>query len=52
MREIVKEVADARDVFTILSHNCALAKQQIIEVLSKTLQVIAWYFWNIVKLEV
>lgn len=41
MREIVKEVADARDVFTILSHNCALAKQQIIEVLSKTLQVIA-----------
>ena len=36
MREIVKEVADARDDFTILSHNCVLAKQQIIEVLSKT----------------
>lgn len=36
MREIVKEVADARDDFTILSHNHVLAKQQIIEVLSKT----------------
>lgn len=36
MREIVKEVADARDDFTIVSYNRVLAKQQIIEVLSKT----------------
>jgi hypothetical protein len=36
MRQIVKEVADARDDFTILSHDCELAKRQILEVLSKT----------------
>ena len=36
MREIVKEVADTRKDCTILSHNSELAKQQIVEALSKT----------------
>ena len=35
MQEIVKEVADVRDDFTILSHNSKIAEQQIIEALSK-----------------
>lgn len=39
VREIVKEVADARDDFTILSHDDELAKRQILEVLSKTHQL-------------
>lgn len=36
MREIVKEVANARKDCTVLSHNSELAKQQIVEALSKT----------------
>lgn len=36
MRELVKEVADARNDFTILSHDPQIAEQQIIEALSKT----------------
>lgn len=35
MREIVKEVAAARDDFTILSHNSDIAKQQMLDVLKK-----------------
>ena len=35
MQEIVREVADARDDFTILSHDSKIAEQQIIEALSK-----------------
>lgn len=35
MQEIVKEVADARDDFTILSHDSKIADQQIIEALRK-----------------
>lgn len=34
MREIVKEVADARDDCTILSYDSEIAKQQIIAALS------------------
>lgn len=35
MQEIVREVADVRDDFTILSHDSKIAEQQIIEALSK-----------------
>ena len=35
MQDIVREVADARDDFTILSHDSKIAEQQIIEALSK-----------------
>ena len=35
MREIVKEVAAARDDFTILSYNSETAKQQMLDVLQK-----------------
>lgn len=35
MREIVKEIAAARDDFTVLSHNSEIAQQQILDVLQK-----------------
>ncbi len=36
MKEILKEVANAREDFPILSHNSKIARQQIMEALSKT----------------
>jgi hypothetical protein len=35
MREIVKELADNRDDFTILSHDPQISEQQMIEALTK-----------------
>lgn len=35
MREIVKELADNRDDFTILSHDSKISEQQVIEALTK-----------------
>ena len=35
MREIVKELADNRDYFTILSHDPQISEQQMIEALTK-----------------
>ena len=35
MREIVKELADNRDDFTILSHDLKVSEQQVIEALTK-----------------
>ena len=35
MREIVKELADNRDDFTILSHDPIISEQQVIEALTK-----------------
>jgi hypothetical protein len=35
IQEIVREVADARDDFTILSHDSKVSKQQILEALNR-----------------
>ena len=35
MREIVKELADNRDDFIILSHDLKVSEQQVIEALTK-----------------
>ncbi len=39
MREIVKELADNRDDFTILSHDPQISEQQMIEALTKKRQL-------------